>query len=55
MRNKDNDEAASEFLDENDLQLTDDEEYLHSIQVCIRKFLKKCLMKKNLFLRIDLH
>jgi hypothetical protein len=34
FRNSNNDKEASEYIDENQIDLEDDEDYLHSSQVC---------------------
>ncbi|CAF4725311.1 unnamed protein product, partial [Rotaria magnacalcarata] len=35
IRHKNEDEQAAEFIDDDNIELNDDEEYLHSIQVCL--------------------
>jgi hypothetical protein len=55
---KDNDQEAHEFIDENNLDLDNDEEYLHPKEVCLIKktyfFNENKLSRMNLCLLIDL-
>ena len=42
FRNSNDDKEAKEFIDDNEINLNNDEEYLHSKQVCLL-FIKKKL------------
>ncbi len=58
FRNSNDDKEAKEYIDENQIDLNNDEEYLHSNKVCLfvidLSILKNDYYRMNLYLLIDL-